>query len=141
MTPTVVISRRGADRVRNGHPWIYQSDIVEAQAEAGDFVRVREERRRGIGWGIWSSQSQIALRMMVVGSSSSTGSAGSGRDEVDERALFETRLRQAIEYRASLGIDGTACRLVHGEADRLPALIVDKYGHTHRDYLLLQPPL
>src|SRR5215470_3791218 len=89
MTPTVVISRRGADRVRGGHPWIYQSDIVEAQAEPGDLVQVREERRRGLGWGLWSSQSQIALRMMVVGSSSSTGSAGSARDEVDERALFE----------------------------------------------------
>src|SRR5262245_28936596 len=138
MTPTVVIARRGADRVRSGHPWIYQSDIVEAQAEAGDIVRVREERRRGIGWGLFSSQSQIALRMMLVGSAGSAGSAGSGRDEVDERALFETRLRQAIEYRASLGVDGTACRLVHGEADRLPALIVDKYGDASGEYLVIQ---
>jgi len=145
MTPTVVISRRGADRVRSGHPWIYQSDIVEAQAEAGDLVRVREERRRGIGWGIWSSQSQIALRMMVVGSSglpaeasAKPGSSGSTKDEIDERALFENRLRQAIEYRASLGIDGTACRLVHGEADRLPALVVDKYGDASGDYLVIQ---
>lgn len=138
MTPTVVISRRGADRVRSAHPWIYQSDIVETHAEPGDLVRVREERRRGIGWGLWSSQSQIALRMMVVGSAGSAGSAGSGRDELDERALFERRLRQAIEYRATLGIDGTACRLVHGEADRLPALIVDKYGDASGEYLVLQ---
>ena len=65
MTPSVVISRRGADRVRAGHPWIYQSDILEAEAESGDLVRVREERRRGLGWGLWSSQSQIALRMML----------------------------------------------------------------------------
>ena len=74
MTPTVVISRRGADRVRAGHPWIYQSDILEAEAESGDLVRVREERRRGLGWGLWSSLSQIALRMMVVGSAGSAGS-------------------------------------------------------------------
>jgi len=135
MTPTVVISRRGADRVRAGHPWIYQSDILEAEVESGDLVRVREERRRGIGWGLWSSQSQIALRMMVVGSS---GSLGSEKDEIDERALFESRLRQAIDYRATLAIDGTACRLVHGEADRLPALIVDKYGDASGEYLVVQ---
>jgi len=135
MTPTVVISRRGADRVRAGHPWIYQSDILEAEVESGDLVRVREERRRGIGWGLWSSQSQIALRMMVVGSS---GSLGSDKDEIDERALFESRLRQAIDYRATLAIDGTACRLVHGEADRLPALIVDKYGDASGEYLVVQ---
>jgi len=138
MTPTVVISRRGADRVRAGHPWIYQSDILEAEVESGDLVRVREERRRGIGWGLWSSQSQIALRMMVVGSSGSLGSLGSEKDELDERALFESRLRQAIDYRATLAIDGTACRLVHGEADRLPALIVDKYGDASGDYLVVQ---
>jgi len=135
MTPTVVISRRGADRVRASHPWIYQSDILEAEVESGDLVRVREERRRGIGWGLWSSQSQIALRMMVVGSS---GSLGSEKDELDERALFESRLRQAIDYRATLAIDGTACRLVHGEADRLPALIVDKYGDASGEYLVVQ---
>src|SRR5580765_7896814 len=135
MTPTVVISRRGADRVRAGHPWIYQSDILEAEVESGDLVRVREERRRGLGWGLWSSQSQIALRMMVVGSS---GSLGSEKDEIDERALFESRLRQAIDYRATLAIDGTACRLVHGEADRLPALIVDKYGDASGEYLVVQ---
>ena len=104
-------------------------------------MRVREERRRGLGWGLWSSQSQIALRMMLVGSSGSagsTGSAGSGKDDIDERALFESRLRQAVNYRATLAIDGTACRLVHGEADRLPALIVDKYGDASGEYLVLQ---
>jgi len=138
MTPTVVISRRGADRVRAGHPWIYQSDILEAEVESGDLVRVREERRRGIGWGLWSSQSQIALRMMVVGSSGSLGALGSEKDDIDERALFESRLRQAIDYRATLAIDGTACRLVHGEADRLPALIVDKYGDASGEYLVVQ---
>ncbi len=141
MPPTVVISRRGAERVRTGHPWIYQSDILEADAESGDLVRVREDRKRPVGWGLWSSQSQISLRMMLTGSSGSpgsSGSSGSGRDELDERALFEQRLRQAIEYRATLGLDGTACRLVHGEADRLPALVVDKYGDDSGEYLVIQ---
>ena len=139
--------------MRHGHPWVYQSDIVEAQAESGDLVRVREEGRRALGWALWSSQSQIAVRMMLVGSAGlalrqaqgrpersrgTAGASGSGRDEIDERALFDSRLRQAIAYRASLPIDGTACRLVHGEADRLPALIVDKYGDESGVYLVIQ---
>ena len=144
MTPTVVISRRGADRVRAGHPWIYQSDIVETDAEPGDLVRVREERRRGLGWALWSSQSQIALRMMLVGSAGlpavALAKAGStsSRDEIDERALFESRLRRRSTTVPGLAIDGTACRLVHGEADRLPALIVDRYGDETGEYLVVQ---
>jgi 23S rRNA (cytosine1962-C5)-methyltransferase len=132
MPSTVVISRRGADRVRAGHPWVYRSDIVEAQAAPGDLVRVREDRRRALGWALWSSESQIAIRMMADSSADAGGAAA------DERALFEARLRAAMDYRASLEIDGTACRLVHGEADRLPALIVDRYGDGQADYLVIQ---
>ncbi|HUL71959.1 MAG TPA: class I SAM-dependent rRNA methyltransferase [Vicinamibacterales bacterium] len=132
MSSPVVISRRGADRVRAGHPWVYRSDIVRAEAEPGDLVRVEEERRRALGWALWSSESQIAIRMIA------TQSAGARQANVEERALFETRLRAAMDYRASLAIDGTACRLVHGEADRLPALVVDRYGDGRDDYLVIQ---
>jgi 23S rRNA (cytosine1962-C5)-methyltransferase len=138
MTPTVVISRRGADRVRGGHPWIYRSDVVEAQAEPGDLVLVREERRRALGWALWSSLSQIALRMMIVGTVRPAGPGASDPVEVDERVLFETRLRQALAYRDRLAIDGTAARLVHGEADRLPALVIDRYGDAGGEYLVVQ---
>jgi len=127
MAATVVISRRGADRVRSGHPWVYQSDIVESDAAPGDLVRVREQGRRAVGWALWSSQSQISIRMM-----------GGPAEAVDERALFGERLRAAIAYRAELDIDGTAYRLVHGEADRLPALIVDRYGDDRGAYLVIQ---
>ena len=58
--------------------------------------------------------------------------APSASERLDERQVFADRLRQAIDYRASLGIDATACRLVHGEADRLPALIVDQVRRLAR---------
>jgi 23S rRNA (cytosine1962-C5)-methyltransferase len=124
---TAVISRRGVDRVRAGHPWIYRSDVLSCDGRAGDLVAVRNERDRVLGWAFWSDASQISLRML-------TGAASGADGPIDERPIFDDRLRRAIEYRASLGIDGTACRLVHGEADRLPALIVDRYA----DWLVIQ---
>ncbi|HEY7476135.1 MAG TPA: class I SAM-dependent rRNA methyltransferase [Vicinamibacterales bacterium] len=121
---TVVISRRGAARIRANHPWIYRSDVLSSDARAGDVVRVTTERERPLGWAFWSDASQISLRMF----------SSSLEADLDERTVFREHLRQAIEYRTSLAIDGTACRLVHGEADRLPALIVDRYA----DWLVVQ---
>ena len=118
-----MITRRGVDRLRAGHPWIYRSDVASADAGAGDLVRVVAERGRTLGWAFFSTESQIALRFVSAGAS-----------EVDDRALLAERLRDAIAYRASLAIDATASRLVHGEADRLPGLVVDRYG----DYLVVQ---
>jgi 23S rRNA (cytosine1962-C5)-methyltransferase len=120
----VVISRRGAERIRANHPWIYRSDVLSSGAQPGDLVRVTTERDRPLGWAFWSDASQISLRMF----------SSSPEPQIDERAVFLEHLRKAIDYRASLAIDGTACRLVHGEADRLPALIVDRYA----DWLVLQ---
>jgi len=124
--PSVVVSSRGADRILAGHPWVYRSDVVRADVAPGDLVRVTGEGRRKFGWALWSSTSQIAIRMI------------DGTDSPDERTLFRARLKAAIDYRASLGIDGTACRLVNGEADRLPALVVDRYGDGTGDYLVVQ---
>ena len=120
-----VISRRGVDRVRAGHPWVYRSDVVSSDGRPGDLVRVLNERDKPLGWAFWSEASQISLRMLA---------RPSGGEPLDERQIFTERLRQAIDYRGSLGLDGTACRLVHGEADRLPALVVDQYA----DWLVLQ---
>jgi len=123
MAPTAVVTRRGGERLRAGHPWIYRSDVVSVDAAPGDLVRVSTERGRPLGSALWSDASQISLRFV---------SAEPPPD--DERAFFRARLEAAIAYRATLGIDGTACRLVHGEADRLPALIVDRYA----DWLVIQ---
>lgn len=121
--PPVVVSRRGEDRVRNGHPWIYQSDVVSSAAEPGDLVRVVNDRKRALGVALWSSTSQISLRFVSLGA-----------DIPDERVFFAERLRAAIAYRGSLAMNASAYRLVSGEADRLPAFVVDRYG----DYLVAQ---
>ena len=118
--PTVTISRRGAERLRAGHPWIYRSDIARADAEPGDLVRVATERGRPVGWAFWSSTSQIALRVIQ-------GPQGPQVPKVNEREMIDMRLTAAIAYRASLEIDATAWRVVNAEADCLPGLIVDRY--------------
>jgi 23S rRNA (cytosine1962-C5)-methyltransferase len=120
--PTVTVTRRGEDRARAGHPWIYRSDVVGADAAAGDLVEVRTERGRPIGHALFSDESEITLRMIAF------GPAPPPPD------FIERRLAAAIAYRESLGLDATAYRLVHGEADRLPSLIVDRYG----DHLVVQ---
>jgi 23S rRNA (cytosine1962-C5)-methyltransferase len=131
--PYATITRRGVERLRAGHPWIYRSDIASAKAVPGDIVHVRSERTRPLGWALWSSTSQISLRM-ISSATSTTQAAGPTGPEFDDRGWLEDRLRAAIDYRKSLGTVGDVCRLVHGEADRLPALIVDKYG----EYLVVQ---
>jgi 23S rRNA (cytosine1962-C5)-methyltransferase len=125
MPPTIVINARGEERLRSGHPWIYRADVADVCAQAGDAVLVRGPRGRELGHGLYSDRSQIALRMMAY------GPAG---ESFDSGALIRHRIEAAIGFRESLAIEATAYRLVHGEADLLPSLIVDKYG----DYLVVQ---
>jgi 23S rRNA (cytosine1962-C5)-methyltransferase len=112
----VVVSARGEQRLRAGHPWIYRGDVAAVHAEAGDVVVVRDGRGRTLGRAMYSSASQIALRMLV-----------NGEAPADDN-LIRRRIEAAVAFRATLGIDATAYRLVHGEADLLPSLIVDRYG-------------
>src|SRR5262245_5792669 len=120
MVPTVVISGRGADRVQSGHPWIYRTDVADVRAQAGDVVAVRGPRGRPMGHALFSDRSQITLRMLTTNEAES----------VDVPALLGARLDAALKFRESLHIDGTAYRLVHGESDLLPSLIVDRYADT-----------
>jgi 23S rRNA (cytosine1962-C5)-methyltransferase len=121
---TVRITPRGEDRVRSGHPWIYRSDVrdVDPQASAGAVVRVVGAKDRLLGHALFSDQSQIVLRMVSKG------------DAAVDAAFWRARLSAAIAFRAALGLDATACRLVHAEADLLPSLIVDRYD----DVLVVQ---
>jgi 23S rRNA (cytosine1962-C5)-methyltransferase len=120
--PTVTISARGEQRVRSGHPWIYRSDVVDVDAAGGDLVQVLAPRHRVVGFALFSDQSQIAVRMLTRG------------ETAVDTSIVRTRLAAAIAYRESLRIDATAWRVVHGEADLLPSLIVDRYG----DYFVVQ---
>jgi 23S rRNA (cytosine1962-C5)-methyltransferase len=122
MNSSVTISARGEGRLRSGHPWIYRSDVAEVSAAAGEIVSVRNRRGQLLGQALYSDRSQIAVRMLTYG------------EMPADAALLRRRLETAIRFRSRLHIDATAFRLVHGEADLLPSLIVDRYG----DYLVVQ---
>ena len=115
MIPTVTITARGEERLRSGHPWIYRADLASVRAEGGDRVMVRGPRGRTLGHAFYSDRSQIALRVLTRG------------DQPADDALVRRRIESAIAFRQTLAIDATAWRLVHGEADLLPSLIVDRY--------------
>ncbi|HTP26442.1 MAG TPA: class I SAM-dependent rRNA methyltransferase [Anaeromyxobacteraceae bacterium] len=120
----VVISQRGADRLAKGHSWIYRSDIEKAPAslEGGEVVALEDGRRRFLGKAFWSSRSKIAVRVV-------------SRDEVPiDEGFFAERIATAIALRERVFPRGSSLRLVHGEADLLPGLVVDRYG----DVVVLQ---
>jgi 23S rRNA (cytosine1962-C5)-methyltransferase len=121
MIPSVVISARGEERLHSGHPWIYRSDILEARAAGGDVVAVEGRRGRALGRALYSDRSQIELRLV-----------GHGDHTPDD--WLRRRLLEAVAFRRRLNIDATAYRLVHGEADLLPSLVIDRYA----DYLVVQ---
>jgi len=121
-SPFVTISSRGETRLRSGHPWIYRADIGDVHAAGGHRVAVRSARGQTLGHAFYSDRSQIALRMLTRG------------EEPADDGLIRRRIEAALAFRGTLAIDGSACRLVHGEADLLPSLIVDRYG----DYLVVQ---
>jgi len=122
MSPSATLSRRGEERARTGHPWIYRSDVDDVSAVSGDLVRVTGARGRVVGHAMFSDRSEITLRMVALG------------PDPPGASFVRERIEAALRFRESLAIDATAYRLVHGEADRLPSLIVDRYG----DYLVLQ---
>jgi 23S rRNA (cytosine1962-C5)-methyltransferase len=120
--PTVTITAKGETRIRNGHPWIYRSDLVEVAASGGAVVQVSNRRQAPLGYALYSDRSEIALRLL-------TRSA-----DAPDLETWRSRLDAAVRYRESLGIDATAYRLVHAEADQMPGLIVDRYA----DHLVVQ---
>jgi 23S rRNA (cytosine1962-C5)-methyltransferase len=114
LEPEVRVSRKGADRFRSGHPWIFRSDVVSTgEATPGATVRVLDPRGQFLGQAHYSAASQIALRML----SRSAGPIDIG-----------ARIAAAQRFREEVVTDSTAYRLAHAEADFLPALIVDRYG-------------
>src|SRR5689334_16120055 len=117
----VTVTKRGADRVRRGHLWIYRSDLERIDAEGGSVVVVRDERGNFIGQALYSDASQIALRFLTQ-----------TQEEID-RDWWRARIRAAAARRKIPG-DTNAYRLVYSEGDLLPSLIVDRY----HDVLVLQ---
>jgi 23S rRNA (cytosine1962-C5)-methyltransferase len=118
--PTVVISRRAVERLDQGHVWIYRSDIAAPAAlRGGEVVRLADERGWFVGKAFYGAQSQIAVRLLTR------------EDEPVDDDFFARRLSQAKALRDATAPDPErrrASRLVHGEADLIPGLIVDRYA-------------
>jgi len=118
----VVVSRKGQARVERGHPWVFRSDVVkDGGATAGAIVRVAGVRGEPLGFGLWSERSEIRLRMLE-------------RGEALSPSFLRDRIERALRWRGTVAAGAEAYRVVHGEGDGLPSLVVDRYG----DYLSVQ---
>ena len=114
MTEPVQVTAKGATRWKQGHPWIYRSDVAEEPAQQRGIVAVTDRRGRFLGQALYSPTSEIRLRLLTRGA-----------EPVDTGWWIE-RITASVRRRA--GIPATAWRAVHAEGDGLPSLIVDKYG-------------
>jgi 23S rRNA (cytosine1962-C5)-methyltransferase len=125
--PVVKISPRGMARLRDGHVWVYRSDVVRAEEiPPGSLVSVVDTRARDIGTALYSSSSQIAIRMI------------SNAPVADFPALLRQRIAQAVGYRKAIVKDTNAYRVIFSEADFLPGLIVDRYNDILSMQILTQ---
>jgi 23S rRNA (cytosine1962-C5)-methyltransferase len=126
----VIIDERAAGRLRSGHVWVYASDVLnDANAAPGSLVHVVNTKGRMQGSAIFSSSSQLKLRMISPDEISS---------ESELMDLVRRRLGDAVAYRKQVVRDSNACRLVFSEADRLPGLIVDRYDQICTFQILTQ---
>lgn len=121
---TVRINKKGADRWKAGHPWIYAADVepVPPSLIGGEVVRVEDQRGWFLGKAFYSRDSKITLRWL------------SWDDVTVDANFFKARLQAAEALRQRACPDETTYRVVHGEADLLPGLVVDRFG----DYLSVQ---
>jgi len=127
--PALKLSARGVARLRARHPWVYRSDVDVADAkdiQPGALARVHDQRGKFLGTALYSSSSQIAIRMISHGS------------VLDLPALVAERIRAAIAYRKELVSNTDAYRIVFSEADFLPGLIVDRYNDVVTLQILTQ---
>ena len=112
--------REGKERsLLRRHPWVFEGSVAKGHADLGETVRVEDASGRFLAWGAYSPSSRIRVRAWSF-------------DEAEriDRAFFERRIQRAVALRARLPIASTGVRLVHGEADGLPGLVVDRYGDT-----------
>ena len=120
---TVTVNKRGADRIRRGHIWIYRSDVSDASdAGAGSVATVRDQNRNFVGQAFYSDSSQIALRFL------------SQSEEPIDRDWWRRRILEAVSRRPHKTSQTNAYRLVYSEGDLLPSIIIDQYD----DVLVLQ---
>ena len=114
----VVRVRSGKDRsLLRRHPWVFEGSIAGGRADSGETVRVEASDGRFLAWAGYSPQSSIRLRAWSF-----------DEEERIDAAFFARRVEAAIATRARLAVPSDGVRLVHGESDGLPGLVVDRYG-------------
>lgn len=120
----VYLKRKIAQRIANGHPWIFNNEVekIDGEMVGGETVEVFTHDKKFVGKGYYNPKSQIIVRLLTR----------QKNDEINE-AFFLTRIRECWEYRKKLGYTEN-CRLVFGEADGMPQLIIDKFN----DYFVIQ---
>ena len=123
--PSVVVNARGRARIVSGHPWVFRQDVLsgpptDARSGGPALVAVCDERRRPLGSATWATLSPVALRILDRRSQSAP--------LPELTALVAERLQTALTWRQQLALDRDAWRVVHGEADGLPGLFVDRYA-------------
>jgi|SRR5450432_972628 len=129
--PKVIINDRSAARLRGGHAWIYASDVLnDGTAMPGSLVHVVNTKGKLQGSAIYSSSSQIKLRMLASDYAISS--------EAELLELLAARLSEAVGYRRRIVESSNACRLVFSEADRLPGLVVDRFNDVVTLQILTQ---
>jgi 23S rRNA (cytosine1962-C5)-methyltransferase len=126
----ITVNDRAAKRLREGHVWVYASDVVsDGGAAPGALVHVVGPKDRVLGSAVYSSSSQIKLRLL--------GRELLGSDK-ELQQLVRQRLVSAVAYRRAMVHESNACRLVFSEADRLPGLIIDRYNDIYSFQVLTQ---
>ncbi len=120
--PTLSLRPAKHERIRNGHPWIYDNELqLDAEAASlpnGSLVDIVDSHKRFVGRGYYNGRSKIAVRLLTYHC----------KESID-RAFFQRRLQQCLRYRQQIGYHGNY-RLVFSEGDGLPGLIVDRYNHV-----------
>ena len=120
---TVTVNKRGADRIRGGHLWIYRSDVIQTdESSGGSVVVVLDHKRNFVGQAFFSDSSQIALRFL------------SQTETTIDREWWRRRILDAADRRANIAPKTNAYRVVYSEGDLLPSIIIDRYD----DVLVLQ---
>ena len=118
--PSVTVTKKQEFSIRTGHPWVYEDELTQypERVENGSLVDVFGQKGNYLGTGFWSGSSKIRIRIL-----------DHNANEKFDEAFFARRAGYAISYRRDvMGDDFSACRLVHGEADGLPGLTIDRYG-------------
>src|SRR5687767_9375607 len=112
----ITVTKRGTSRVRNGHLWIYRSDVVDSgDADGGAVVVVQDQHGNFVGQALFSDASEISLRLLTQ------------TEEPVDREWWRRRIRDAAARREAIVLDTNAYRVVYSEGDLLPSLIIDRY--------------